>query len=41
MELALRNVLALSHRMRKTDPTNAEHLRRFCEAAGVVPQIIR
>lgn len=38
---ALKNVLALSHRIRKTDPENAEHLRRFCAEVGVVPEITR
>ena len=36
--IALRNVLALSHRMRKADRENAAHLVRFCASAGVVPQ---
>jgi len=39
--LALRNVLALAACIAKTDPTNADHLRRFCAAAGVVPEITR
>ena len=38
---ALRDVLALSHRLRKTDPVNAAHLVRFCASAGVVPKITR
>ena len=38
---ALRNVLALSHRLAKTDPENAAHLRRFCAEAGVAPSITR
>lgn len=41
MHLALRNVLALSHRIAKRDPENAGHLRRFCASAGVVPSILR
>lgn len=41
MRLALRNVLALSHRLRKTDPMNADHLARFCASAGVVPTFMR
>lgn len=39
--LALRNVLALAARLRRTDPENAAHLIRFCAAAGVVPEILR
>ena len=38
---ALRNVLALSHRIARTDEENAAHLRRFCAEAGVVPEITR
>lgn len=41
METALRNVLMLSHRIRKTDPENADHLARFCREAGIEPSILR
>jgi hypothetical protein len=39
--LALRNVLALSHRIRKTDTENADHLVRFCASAGVEATVLR
>jgi len=38
---ALRNVLALSNRLWKTDPACAAHLVRFCASAGVVPYVMR
>lgn len=42
LRLALRNVRALAaSRIRKTDPENAAHLLRFCEEAGIVPDILR
>lgn len=41
MSTALRNVLMLSKRIRKTDPENAEHLVRFCREAGVEDSIVR
>lgn len=39
--LALRNVLMLSKRLRKTDPANAEHLVRFCREGGVEDSVLR
>lgn len=41
MRRGLKNVLALSHRIARADPENATHLRRFCESAGVVPEVLR
>lgn len=41
METALRNVLMLSHRIRKTDPENADHLVRFCRGAGIEGSVLR
>lgn len=41
LRLALRNVRALAHRLRKTDPENAGHLLRFCEDAGVGDRLFR
>lgn len=41
MELALRNVLALTRRIAKVDPENAAHLRRFCAQAGVELTVLR
>lgn len=41
LRLSLRNVLALSHRIARTDPENAAHLRRFCASGGVVPSVTR
>lgn len=42
LRLALRNVRALAaSRIRKTDPENAAHLLRFCEEAGIVPDLLR
>lgn len=41
MRRSLRNVMMLSHRIRKRDPENADHLLRFCRDAGVVPSILR
>jgi hypothetical protein len=40
-QLALRNVLAMAGRLRKTDPETAAHLIRFCASAGVEPSILR
>jgi len=36
---ALRKILALALRLRKTVPTSAAHLVRFCATAGVVPTV--
>jgi hypothetical protein len=41
LTLGLRNVLALTGRLRKRDPVAAGHLRRFCADAGVYPEILR
>lgn len=41
MELALRNVLAMSAKLRKKDPELHKHLDRFCEEAGVQRSVLR
>lgn len=41
MRRALENVRALAARLHKTDPTNAEHLLRFCRDGGVEGSVVR
>lgn len=37
----MHNVRMLAHKMRRTDPINAEHLLRFCKAAGIEGSVLR